>query len=52
MQRTAGTLRVFKRFSELQQVLVSEPFTPQPPLTRAVRRTILESEEKYERTIE
>ena len=34
--RTAGTLRVFLALSELRQFPVSKPYSPQPPVTRAV----------------
>jgi len=37
---TAGTHRVLLAFSELQEVSISEPFSPQPPVTRAVGRYI------------
>jgi len=36
VHRTAGTQRVFWGYSELWQVSVSEPVSPQPPVTPTV----------------
>jgi hypothetical protein len=47
VHRTAGrfAVRVFGAFSELLQFSGFELFSPQPPITRAVRRLLIGSRE-------